>query len=693
MDKQMRDLCSRLLNYDNVPNKQKTFVNFCKNSLALNRQPHLAEKMWDEVQDIIKKPAVANQQSFADKENAKEAKNDGEEPAMVDAGDDDSKKEKKKKKKRAEADEDAEESADRGERKEKKKKKGEEEAGGDSDGEERKKKKEKKGKRDGEEKEEEDEDRAEEEEEEEDKSDKKKKKRKKDKKEKRKRDSEDEDEEVREEKEEKDEKKKKKREKKADSEEEEEGAARRKAPAGPVQGDKRGFNFYKEKDGVRSMDPAKVAKWRKDNNLSTANLEHNPILAFADAPMDKTLMACTASFEKPSVIQAQCWPVLLAGRDIVGIASTGSGKTLAFGLPGLTHLIERGVAKQHKTTSMLVLAPTRELAMQSEVVLEKVGAEFGVKTVCIYGGAPKSDQKQKLKAGCQVLVATPGRLIDFMQEGVVDLSKVSFLVLDEADRMMDVGFEKEVRSIIGACAKVHQTAMFSATWPQSIIKISEELLHNPARVTVGSLDLAANHRVKQIVEVLEPAAKDRRLLEVIKKYHNGSNRIIIFALYKKECDRVHQLVESRTSHKVGAIHGDRGQDQRTKAIAAFKDGKVPLLIATDVAARGLDIPDVEFVINYTFPLTTEDYVHRIGRTGRAGKEGVSHTFFTSFDKGRAGELVNVLREAKQEVPEELMKFGTHVKKKEHTLFGAHFKDVDMSKTATKKKFDDSDDDE
>lgn len=323
----------------------------------------------------------------------------------------------------------------------------------------------------------------------------------------------------------------------------------------------------------------------------------------------------------------------------------------------------------------------------------QVGAEFGVKTVCIYGGAPKHDQKTKLKAGCQVLVATPGRLIDFMQEGVVDLSKVTFLVLDEADRMMDVGFEKEVRSIIGACAKVHQTAMFSATWPQSIVKISEELLNNPARVTVGSEDLAANHRVKQIVEVLEPAAKDRRLLEVLKKYHNGSNRIIIFALYKKECDRVHQLVETRTQFKVGAIHGDRGQDQRTKAITAFKEGKVPLLIATDVAARGLDIPDVEFVVNYTFPLTTEDYVHRIGRTGRAGKEGVSHTFFTQFDKGRAGELVNVLREAKQDIPEELTKFGTHVKKKEHGLFGAHFKDVDMSLKATKKTFDDSDDDE
>ena len=525
-----------------------------------------------------------------------------------------------------------------------------------------------------------------EEEEEEKKKESDKKKKKKDKKEKRKRDSEAEEEEVK--KEEK--KKKKKKEKKAASSDDEE-PAKPKKQTGPVKSDERGFDFYKEKDSVKKMEAAEVDAWRKENGISTFNLQHNPILAFADAAMDKTLMACCKGFEKPSIIQAQCWPVLLAGRDIVGIASTGSGKTLAFGLPGLTHLIGRGVAKQAKTTSMLVLAPTRELAMQSAVVLEKVGDDQGIKTVCVYGGAPKHEQKALLRAGCQVLVATPGRLIDFMQEGVVDLSKVSFLVLDEADRMMDVGFEKEVRGIMAACAKVHQTAMFSATWPQSIIKISEDFLKNPARVTVGSEDLAANHRVKQIVEVLEPAAKDRRLLEVIKKYHNGTNRIIIFALYKKECDRVHQLVESRTSFKVGAIHGDRGQDQRTKALGLFKKGEIPILVATDVAARGLDIPDVEFVINYTFPLTAEDYVHRIGRTGRAGKDGVSHTFFTAFDKGRAGELVNVLREAKQEVPEELMKFGTHVKKKEHSLFGAHFKDVDMTKTSTKKTFDDSDD--
>jgi len=281
-------------------------------------------------------------------------------------------------------------------------------------------------------------------------------------------------------------------------------------------------------------------------------------------------------------------------------------------------------------------------------------------------------------------------LLDFMEEGCLDISNVSYLVLDEADRMLDLGFEKDMRRIIARCASVRQTLMFSATWPPSIQVIAAEFLSNAARVTVGSEELSANHRVKQIVEVVEPQVKERRLLDMLKKYHSGKNRILVFVLYKKEADRVHALVE-RGGFTVNAIHGDRSQDVRSAAMDKFKSAECPLLIATDVAARGLDIPDVEYVINYTFPLTTEDYVHRIGRTGRAGKEGVSHTLFTQHDKARAGELINVLREANQTVPEELMKFGTHVKKKEHKLFGAHFKEVDMSKKATKKTFDDSDD--
>lgn len=431
--------------------------------------------------------------------------------------------------------------------------------------------------------------------------------------------------------------------------------------------------------------------FRTEAGLKLENCSLNPIIAFKDAPFDKELMQCTKGFEKPTSIQAQCWPICLSGQDLVGIASTGSGKTLSFGLPGLTHIIKLG-KHQKKTTAMLVLAPTRELAMQSAVVLEAAGKPCGVKTACIYGGVAKHEQRGLIRGGVQIIVATPGRLLDFMEEGAIDCSGVSYLVLDEADRMLDLGFEKDIRRIIGQCAKDRQTLMFSATWPMSIQGIASEFLSNPARVTVGSEELSANHRVKQVVEVVEPQVKERRLLDMLKKYHTGKNRILIFVLYKKEADRVHQLVE-RGGFTCNAIHGDRSQDVRSAAMEKFKDASCPLLIATDVAARGLDIPDVEFVINYTFPLTTEDYVHRIGRTGRAGKEGVSHTLFTQHDKARAGELINVLREANQTVPEELMKFGTHVKKKEHKLFGAHFKDVDMSKKATKKTFDSDSDEE
>ena len=553
----MKDLCTKLLAYDNVPNKQKTFINFAKNSLALNKQPHLAEKMWELVQDIIKKPAVPNQQSAQKSMQDAEKETAVAEEEMMDG--EDAKKKNKKKKREKEGGEDEEGGGDEGgggkggkrqkkqnvesesdeneDRKDKKKPAQQQEAvaseGEDDDDAEAKeaarkekkaaKKAAKKAKKAAE---------AEAEAEAEAQAAAEKaarKAKKKEKKEKRKHESEEEGvEEAEAVAEVKSEKKKKKSKEAGDTGGDE--PAKPKKHTGPVEADARGFNFYKEKEAVKTMDKATVDKWRSTNGLTVSNLTHNPITKFADAPMDKSIMACTKTFEKPSVIQAQCWPVLLAGRDIVGIASTGSGKTLAFGLPGLTHLIERGVHQQTKTTSMLILAPTRELAMQSDVVLKNVGANFGIKTVCVYGGAPKNEQKALLKAGCQVLVATPGRLIDFMQEGVVDLIKVSFLVLDEADRMMDVGFEKEVRSIIGACAKVHQTAMFSATWPQSIVKISEELLNNPARVTVGSQDLAANHRVKQIVEVLEPAAKDRRLLEVmfaLPLYAQGSDRACV----------------------------------------------------------------------------------------------------------------------------------------------------------------------
>ena len=348
---------------------------------------------------------------------------------------------------------------------------------------------------------------------------------------------------------------------------------------------------------------------------------------------------------------------------------------------------------QGKGPEALVLAPTRELALQIQGVLEEAGKPCGLKSLCVFGGVPKHPQSQQLRQGIDILVATPGRLQDLLQDGSCSLRDVSYFVLDEADRMLDQGFEPAMRAIAKEVRADRQTVMFSATWPVEVQRLANAFLAKPTKVTIGSEDLAASHTITQVVEVIEPERRPNRLHDLLVQYHKSKgckNRVIVFVLYKKEAGQVEQFLQRKGWNAV-AIHGDATQKDRMAAVDKFKQGKVPLLIATDVAARGLDIPDVEVVINYSFPLTTEDYVHRIGRTGRAGKSGLSHTLFVGQnDKARAGELVNVLREANQEVPQELLKFGTHVKKKESKLYGNHFKEVDMNAKATKVKFDSDD---
>ncbi|CAM6098389.1 unnamed protein product [Calypogeia fissa] len=427
------------------------------------------------------------------------------------------------------------------------------------------------------------------------------------------------------------------------------------------------------------------------------NPKFKPLTTFDVPGVPENVLACCKKFEKPSPIQAHAWPFLLAGRDLIGIARTGSGKTLAFGVPAIVHVSSKKVKSKKPCPLALVLAPTRELTQQIAEVLEEAGGFCGVKVACVYGGASKGPQKEALRAGGTIVVATPGRLQDLLDEGVCSLDQVSFVVLDEADRMLDLGFEPAIRAIIKLTSASRQTLMFSATWPVSVDKLGKEFMQDSTKivkVTVGSEDLAANHDVTQIVEVVDDKDKSRRLESLLQKYHKSrTNRVIVFVLYKKEAARVESLLQSR-GWKAVSIHGDKGQNDRTQAVQSFKDGTCPLLVATDVAARGLDIPDVEYVINFSFPLTVEDYVHRIGRTGRAGKKGIAHTFFTQADKVRAGELVNVLTEAGQNVPEDLLKFGTHVKKKESALYGAHFKEISANaKQATKITFDASDDDE
>ncbi|KAF7563218.1 hypothetical protein G7046_g911 [Stylonectria norvegica] len=424
-----------------------------------------------------------------------------------------------------------------------------------------------------------------------------------------------------------------------------------------------------------------------------------PIIDFHQLPSTNLLEkkpSPFAGFKAPTPIQSASWPFTLSARDVVGVAETGSGKTMAFALP----CVEAVLGLTTKSTKAVVVSPTRELAMQTHAQLATLAALVGLKCVCLFGGSSKDDQRSLLRRGADIIVATPGRLRDFMSDGTVDLSASSFVVLDEADRMLDKGFEEDIKQILGECPprEKRQTLMFTATWPASVQSLASTFMVSPVKVTIGGggkanadggVDLQANARITQRVEVMDGRDKEFRLLQLLKEHTQGSHkddRILVFCLYKKEATRIEQFL-SRKGIRVAGIHGDLRQEQRTKSLAAFKSGTTPVLVATDVAARGLDIPEVKLVINVTFPLTIEDYVHRIGRTGRAGKTGEAITFFTVVDKSHSGSLVNILKGANQEVPEDLLKFGTTVKKKAHDMYGAFFKDVDMTQKATKITFD------
>eukprot|EP00924_Labyrinthula_sp_SR-Ha-C_P004112 snap_masked-scaffold_3-processed-gene-14.20-mRNA-1 protein AED:0.29 eAED:0.29 QI:0/-1/0/1/-1/1/1/0/482 len=415
-------------------------------------------------------------------------------------------------------------------------------------------------------------------------------------------------------------------------------------------------------------------------------------------------------FETPTPVQAYSWPGLSdkTNRDFIGISKTGSGKTLAFTLPIICKILKEIYKREKKNNlyrpqnkavaspSCLVLSPTRELAIQSQLVAKELVESSGNKlnSIVIYGGGDRRQQERDLKASVSkehlFCVATIGRFLDFLNSGTLNLSRTKWLILDEADRLLEQGFEKEVKSIIEQIPNPVQTLMFSATWPEEIRKIASAYMSDPIKLTVGSDSLTANQNVAQNILVLEEYDKNRKLFELLSvlKARETNKKIIVFALYKKEASRLEETLQRQRYRAIG-IHGDKQQKEREDCLRSFLTGKNNVLVATDVASRGLDIEDVEVVINYTFPLTIEDYVHRIGRTGRAGKKGRSFTFFTAKEKSLAGSLQNILREAKAAIPEELAKFGNSVKKKTHGLYGAHFRgndEVETMKKSTHIKF-------
>ena len=323
-------------------------------------------------------------------------------------------------------------------------------------------------------------------------------------------------------------------------------------------------------------------------------------------------------FTEPTPIQKQAIPVILQGGDVIGTAETGTGKTAAFLLPLL-----QNITRNKRGTSILVLAPTRELATQIEVECRKF-APKGVTCAAVIGGSAYGRQIKALRDGVNILIATPGRLIDFMDQGLVKFGSLRTLVLDEADRMLDMGFLPAIKRIVKAVPENRQTLFFSATMAGEIEHIARQIVKDPTYVEVSKRGKAAV-TIEQKAYPVAHQFKVPLLLELLSK--EDLDRVLVFTRTKRGADRIAHILE-RQDHKSNRIHGDRSQSQREAALAGFKSGRTRILVATDVAARGIDIDAVSHVINYDVPVAPEDYVHRIGRTGRAGNKGQAITFFT-----------------------------------------------------------------
>ncbi|KAJ3014001.1 hypothetical protein HKX48_005413, partial [Thoreauomyces humboldtii] len=432
---------------------------------------------------------------------------------------------------------------------------------------------------------------------------------------------------------------------------------------------RRDFSATLDRTLLDAMPESEVAAYRKLHGMTLTGKDiPKPMLKFETAnwPAPVMNLLTQSGFTAPTPIQAQGFPMALAGRNVVGIAQTGSGKTLSFVLPALVHILDQPPVARGDGPVVLVLAPTRELAVQIQEVANGHGKNLGIRSTCLYGGASKGPQIGDLNRSPQFIVATPGRLLDLLQMGKTNLRRITYLVLDEADRMLDMGFEQPLRDILAQIRPDRQMLFWSATWPKSVQRLAHDFLSaDHITVQVGSTELQANKRITQIVKVVDESDKESSLWETLSEIWKQQTtpeptrvmpRTVIFCNKKYLCDRLVQAMNDQNWSAV-TIHGDKTQQERDWALREFKEGRCPILVATDVAARGLDVKGLEFVINYDFPNNVEDYVHRIGRTARgADTVGTAYTFFSrgsKQDRGSARELVDLMKEAKQVVSSEL----------------------------------------
>jgi len=346
-----------------------------------------------------------------------------------------------------------------------------------------------------------------------------------------------------------------------------------------------------------------------------------------------------AGYKTPTPIQAEAIPVLLSGQDLLGIAQTGTGKTAAFSLPILHQLAAKKNGQDSIIPKVLILAPTRELASQIHSALDGYAKGLSIKTCAVFGGTGQAEQVKTLKNGVDILVATPGRLLDLIKQGHIRLGKIEILVLDEADRMLDMGFAEEIDEVISNIPKKRQTILFSATMPDAVAHFAYEILTKPKRIQLTPKAVTVE-KINQKVIFCRKVDKFQLLKKIIKE--SETELVIVFTKTKNMADKVKEyLMHNRMAATV--FHGDKDQKDRERALSNFKVGSFKILIATDIAARGIDIQGISHVVNFEFPMEAESYVHRIGRTARAGKEGSAISFCDDSERGMLEKIEQLIR--------------------------------------------------
>lgn len=368
-------------------------------------------------------------------------------------------------------------------------------------------------------------------------------------------------------------------------------------------------------------------------------------------------------FKKPTDIQFKTIPHILKGEDVLAIAQTGTGKTAAFAIPIIEKLhVKKKSQTRNDGIKALIMVPTRELAIQINEVFSEISQNTRVKSFSVFGGVEQAPQIQKLEDGIDVLISTPGRMFDLISQGFIKLNRVDFLVLDEADQMLDLGFIKDIRDVIKHLPQNRQTLFFSATIDSEIKKLAYSIVRNPIRIQISPKDPVAKN-VDHSVLFVEMDDKRFFLEKVIK--NNPDSKLIVFTRTKVRAERVLKAMD-RVGIKAVNIHSDKTQDERNKAMNSFKKGEVKLLIATDISARGIDIPNVDFVINYDVPEQAENYVHRVGRTGRGFNRGIAYSFCSINEKPLLTEIEELIGKKINELPIDFTEYQKVVKESEET---------------------------